>query len=300
LIARVVWLRTFSSLKKPVNPSKKGVSMGKKFLIKERFVLGSIGTLSALLFIMVVCLIMPISVLAADKLVVKDGTGTTTFKVEDTGAITTESRLLANGASAWGSAPMVLGQDTGNRGMIVTDKASSNPKNLYFGWDLQFDHVELIALQEGVAYKNIVLAPSGGNVGIGTTSPSYPLQMGSGAYVSSGGVWTNASSREYKKDIRELTGDEAMDALKQLSPVKFSYKSGSEENHVGFIAEDVPALVATKDRKGMSSMDVVAVLTKVVQEQQKLVYAQQKSMDELARKVVALEGRLGLNNNPEK
>ena len=35
----------------------------------------------------------------------------------------------------------------------------------------------------------------------------------------------------------------------------------------GFIAEEVPELISTKDRKGLSSMDIVAVLTKVVQEQ---------------------------------
>ena len=38
------------------------------------------------------------------------------------------------------------------------------------------------------------------------------------------------------------------------------------EKRVGFIAEEVPDLVATKDRKGLSPMDIVAVLTKVVQE----------------------------------
>jgi len=48
---------------------------------------------------------------------------------------------------------------------------------------------------------------------------------------------------------------------------------------VGFIAEDVPDLVATEDRKGM---DVVAVLTKVVQDQQ-------KTIEEFSRKVSALE-----------
>jgi hypothetical protein len=43
---------------------------------------------------------------------------------------------------------------------------------------------------------------------------------------------------------------------------------------VGFIAEDVPALVATADRKGLSPMDVVAVLTKVVQEKSRELEAQ--------------------------
>ncbi|MCF8143846.1 MAG: tail fiber domain-containing protein [Deltaproteobacteria bacterium] len=229
-------------------------------------------------------LMVPVSVLGADKLIVKNESGTETFKVSDSGSITSASSLLSNGAGAWGSAPFVLGQNLGNRGMVITDKATSNQKNIYFGWNVgaSHDYAELFALQEGVAYKNFILNPNGGHVGIGTTSPSYPLQMGSGAYVSSGGVWTNASSRELKTNIRELTDEEAMDALQGLRPVKFSYKVERDETHVGFVAEDVPDLVASRDRKGMSSMDVVAVLTRVVQEQQ-------KTIAELSRKVAELE-----------
>jgi hypothetical protein len=246
----------------------------------KRFRLRPRGVLPVIL----ICLIVPALAHGADKLVVKNQSGTTTFMVEDSGAITSASTLLTNGAATWGSAPFVLGQNIGNRGMVITDKASSNQKNIYFGWNVGASHeyAEIFALQEGVAYKNLILNPNGGYVGIGATSPAYPLQMGSGAYVSSGGVWTNASSREYKRDIRSLTGDEAMDALTGLNPVKFSYKESPDERHVGFIAEDVPELVASKDRKGMSSMDVVAVLTKVVQEQQ-------KTIAELSRKVAELE-----------
>ena len=50
---------------------------------------------------------------------------------------------------------------------------------------------------------------------------------------------------------------------------KFYYKADREDEHLGFIAEDVPELVATKDRKGLSAMDIVALLTKVVQQQNK-------------------------------
>ena len=45
------------------------------------------------------------------------------------------------------------------------------------------------------------------------------------------------------------------------------YKNSRDEEYIGFIAEDVPALVANNDRKSLSSMDIVAVLTKVTKEQ---------------------------------
>ena len=51
---------------------------------------------------------------------------------------------------------------------------------------------------------------------------------------------------------------------------------------VGFIAEDVPDLVATNDHKHMSPTDVVAVLTKVVKDQQ-------KTIEELSARLADLE-----------
>lgn len=117
-----------------------------------------------------------------------------------------------------------------------------------------------------------------GNVGIGVTRPTQPMEMASGAYVSAGGVWTNSSSRTRKENIADLTAEEALRALAQLQPVEFNYKNDQQEKYVGFIAEDVPELVATSDRRSLSTMDIVAVLTKVVQEQQK--------------KIAALEARL--------
>lgn len=245
------------------------------------------------------CLVFFVAVLvaqAADRLIVKDGSGSTTFKVEDSGAITTTSRFYANGAGAWGAAPMVLGQVMGNHGIVLTDKAVTNPKNIYIGWDLTQNFMRIMAVHEGKGYKNITLNPNGGNVGINTTNPTYPLHLGNGAYCSAGGTWTNASSREFKENIMELSSIEAMSALADLRPVKFVYKADTSEQHVGFIAEDVPELVATKDRKGLSSLDVTAVLTKVVQEQQKLIDSQQKALEELNYKLGLLEKMVKVQN----
>jgi hypothetical protein len=122
------------------------------------------------------------------------------------------------------------------------------------------------------------------------------LTMVNGASCTAGGVWTDASSRELKENIEDLSAAEAEEALRALAPVKYNYKADKEERHVGFIAEDVPELVASKDRKTMSPMNVVGVLTKIVQElerkseeQEKLIREQQKTIAELKERVEKLQ-----------
>ncbi len=136
---------------------------------------------------------------------------------------------------------------------------------------------------DGAAWTTRMLIDKDGNVGLGTESPAYPIHHSSGARLTAGGAWTNASSREYKENISRLSADKALNALKALDPVEFTYKADKEERHTGFIAEDAPELVATKDRKGLSPMDIVAVLTKVVQEQQDAIAALRAEVKELKK-----------------
>jgi len=110
--------------------------------------------------------------------------------------------------------------------------------------------------------------------------------------VTAAGVWTDASSREYKENIRDLTVDEAMQALDGLRPSRFNYKVDKEDEYVGFIAEDVPELVATKDRKGLSPMDLTAVLAKVVQEQQRLLQTQQETIDVMKQEMEMMKSAM--------
>jgi hypothetical protein len=110
------------------------------------------------------------------------------------------------------------------------------------------------------------------------------LTMASGATCTAGGVWTNASSLALKENITTLNGDEAATTLQSLNPVKYNYKADKKEKYVGFIAEQVPELVSMNDRKSLSTMDIVAVLTKVVQDQQKAISALQSKVSDLERK----------------
>jgi hypothetical protein len=133
------------------------------------------------------------------------------------------------------------------------------------------------------APDNTLVLDSTGRLGLGVSAPLYQIHHSSGARLDAGN-WVNASSRAVKQDIHQLDGDAALSALKALQPVTFAYKANPAEMNVGFIAEDVPDLVATADRKGLSAMDIAAVLTKVIQGQQQTIEDLQKRLQRLEKK----------------
>ncbi len=132
------------------------------------------------------------------------------------------------------------------------------------------------------------IKPLSGNVGIGTTIPAEQLHV-EGNIVASGAIGP-VSSKAFKKDIAYISTKEAIMTLDGLDPVKFKYKNDNlGEEHLGFLAEDVPELVSTNNRNHLSIMDFTAVLTKVVQEQQKMLMIQKEAMDEMAKRIETLE-----------
>ncbi len=109
-----------------------------------------------------------------------------------------------------------------------------------------------------------------GSVGIGTRSPAEKLHV-IGNIRATGSI-SPGSSREFKDNIAPLTESEALDTFAALEPIKFTYKADtSGDLQLGFIAEDVPELVSIPGRKGVAPMDLIAVLTKVVQTQQERI-----------------------------
>jgi uncharacterized protein YgiM (DUF1202 family) len=156
-------------------------------------------------------------------------------------------------------AGLMITQSSGDTGYIMHNRAST--------------------LTIGAGSVDRITVDRDGNVGIGVSRPSHPLEMSSGAHVTTGGVWTNSSSREKKENIEILQADVATSAVMSLQPVLFNYRNEVGEEYVGFIAEDVPDLVAVGDRDALSSMDIVAVLTRVVQEQQRKIRELEERLD---------------------
>ena len=116
-----------------------------------------------------------------------------------------------------------------------------------------------------------------------------------GVTVFENGHLVTASSRSIKTDIMPLDTQAALDAFRQLQPVSYAYKAYKDEPVVGFIAEDIPELVAMPSRKSFDSAEIVAVLTKVVQNQDKAIAetrAELKAAQEKISRLEAMQDRL--------
>ena len=114
------------------------------------------------------------------------------------------------------------------------------------------------------------------------------LARGGRLFINNGGTQTrvfnavHASSRELKRDITPHSLQEALTVLQKLNPVSFIYKTDTEqETHIGFIAEEVPELLASKDKQAVDYNGVVSVLTKVVSEQHRQITTLQSEIEDL-------------------
>ncbi len=183
-----------------------------------------------------------------------------------------------NGNSAQGFAAL-YNTTTGSNNMAIGNTAGYSNEtgsgNVFLGWNAGFFETGSNTLyisnnqRTPLLYGQFHSTPSSNKLGIGTNTiaAADTIAVWNGAHLTMGGVWTNASSRELKDNIETLSVEDANAALEGLSPVRYVYKNSRDEEYVGFIAEDVPDLVATNDHKSLSPMDIVAVLTTVAKDQ---------------------------------
>ncbi len=101
---------------------------------------------------------------------------------------------------------------------------------------------------------------------------------------------TQTSSRKVKKNITDMTSEEARKLL-ELEPVSFDYKEEAQgTDRRGFIAEDVakvlPNVVTPETENAPASLDYIQLVPYLV----KMVQEQQKDIEELKKKIEKLGG----------
>ena len=126
----------------------------------------------------------------------------------------------------------------------------------------------------------------------GGTQPAFTIDYhGNCVYAAS---MSKASSIALKENVQALTSADAAAILADLDPVKYTLKAAPNQGtQMGFIAEHVHQSVASSDRKAIIPDQIVAVLTRVVKEQQQLIA-------QLEQRINALETKQGVNTPPHE
>jgi len=104
----------------------------------------------------------------------------------------------------------------------------------------------------------LTILPSG-NVGVGTPTPAFRLQVNGTAHAT---AWLTPSSRAFKENIHYFAAKDYARVLSELSRVdlaRYRYRpvvTDDRTEHLGFIAEELPREVLSRDGK---AVDVYAL-----------------------------------------
>ncbi|MFQ5859895.1 MAG: tail fiber domain-containing protein, partial [Anaerolineae bacterium] len=128
------------------------------------------------------------------------------------------------------------------------------------------------------------------------------IDTSTGAYLSNGGIWTNASDRDVKENFTLIDGQEVLTRLTAVPISTWNYKAeDSSVRHIGPTAQDFYATFGLGDSdKAIGTLDADGValaaiqgLYQVVQEKDAQIAAQQQRIDDLETRVAALEQAAG-------
>jgi hypothetical protein len=120
---------------------------------------------------------------------------------------------------------------------------------------------------------NQFLVRAQGGVWFGTTAPApvtFPagefLSTSTGAHLTTGGTWTNASSRTLKEGFAAIDPVQVLDALLGLEITTWRYRGSMEGVHLGPVAEDFKAAFELGgDGRGISTVDADGVALAAIQ-----------------------------------
>ncbi|EPR11617.1 tail fiber domain-containing protein [Ruminiclostridium papyrosolvens] len=118
------------------------------------------------------------------------------------------------------------------------------------------------------------------NTIIGNKGDRIRLRASGGTYVEGNFYYT--STKEIKENIKKLKKEKVRSTIESLDPVEFNFKGDRKRKTMGFIAEDVPDILASGDKKAISPMEILTVLVGEVKEQENLI-------KKLKKKVAALQ-----------
>ena len=140
---------------------------------------------------------------------------------------------------------LVYGTSSSTLGVGLHLEAATSTGSIYFG-----TNTSSVAM---------IITPDG-YVGIGSSTPAYPLSMGSGAHVTVGGAWENASSRDLKENFVSVTSTDILEKINELTITRWNYKNEpAEVTHIGPMAQEFYDIFGVGGNSSISTIDPAGI-----------------------------------------
>jgi hypothetical protein len=150
-------------------------------------------------------------------------------------------------------------------------------------------------LYPGIPSNLLVLRNNG--IGINNPNPVFPIHHLSGARLTAGGVWTNASSRSLKTAFEAIDPLAVLDKVAALPVQGWRYKvEDASTRHVGPVAEDFQRLFGLGDGESIGTVDAngvaLAAIQGLVQKMDQALAAKDAEIAELRQELQSLKESL--------
>jgi hypothetical protein len=124
-----------------------------------------------------------------------------------------------------------------------------------------------------------------------------PIEHSSGAHLTPGGTWTNASDVNLKENFLPVDGEDLLEKLKTLDISEWNYKTESDDmRHIGPTAQSFQNVFGVgSDGKTISTIDpsgIALAAIKALNEKSKRIDELEAKVAELSKQVEQLVGNL--------
>lgn len=139
----------------------------------------------------------------------------------------------------------------------------------------------------GTSDTGIVIDAVTKRIGIGVEQPAHPLEHSSGAHLTAGGVWTNASDVALKENFHAVDGSDLLERIDRLRITRWNYRNESDDiTHIGPTAQDFKHLFGVGDNdRTISTVDPSGIALAAIQQLH-------KENEDLRKQNLELQSRL--------
>ncbi|HJU24066.1 MAG TPA: tail fiber domain-containing protein [Casimicrobiaceae bacterium] len=129
---------------------------------------------------------------------------------------------------------------------------------------------------------------------IGDTVPGATIATWTGAFLSDGGTWTNASDRALKTGFVAADPDQVLAKIDAMPIMEWRYKNQPDELHLGPVAQDFYAAFGLgRDDRHIATVDEEGVALAAIQGLSRLLRDKDARINAQQQEISALTDRLG-------